>query len=90
MEIFGIRHEKTCFRRFANNKGAGQPAHPRSLISGFVIRLLESVIERIFNFLAISVADQARLNLTLSEPPKTGYLAARPNFDTLKIFLWQK
>ena len=24
---------------FANNKGADQPAHPRSLISAFVIRL---------------------------------------------------
>ena len=30
----------------ANNKGAGQPAHPRSLISTFVICLLESIISR--------------------------------------------
>ena len=29
---------------FANNKGADQPAHPRSLISAFVISLLESII----------------------------------------------
>ena len=29
---------------FANNKDADQPAHPRSLISDFVIRLLESII----------------------------------------------
>ena len=36
----GPRHEKTCIRWFANNKGADQPAHPRSLISAFVIRLL--------------------------------------------------
>ena len=28
----------------ANNQGADQPAHPRSLISTFVIRFLESVI----------------------------------------------
>ena len=41
---YGPRHEKTCLREFANNKGADQPAHPHSLISAFVIRLLESTI----------------------------------------------
>ena len=30
----------------ANNKGADQPPHPRSLISAFVIRLLKSTISR--------------------------------------------
>ena len=39
--IIGQRREKTCLRGFANNKGANQPAHPRRLISAFVIRLLE-------------------------------------------------
>ena len=34
------RREKTCHQWFANNKGADQPAHPRSLIRAFVIRLL--------------------------------------------------
>ena len=29
---------------FANNTGADQPAHPRSLISAFVIRVLEITI----------------------------------------------
>ena len=29
---------------YANNKGADQPAHPRSLISTFVVRCLESII----------------------------------------------
>ena len=43
----GSRREKTCLRRFANNKGADQPAHPRSLISAFVIRLLESTTSRL-------------------------------------------
>ena len=38
------RREKTCLLGFANSKGADQPAHPRSLISAFVIRLLESSI----------------------------------------------
>ena len=42
--VIGPRREKTCLRGFANNKGAGQPAHPRSLISAFVIRLLETII----------------------------------------------
>ena len=38
--IYGPRREKTCLQWFANNKGADQPAHTRSLISAFVIRLL--------------------------------------------------
>ena len=29
---------------YANNKGADQPAHPRSLISAFVIRCLDSIM----------------------------------------------
>ena len=41
---FGPQHEKTCLREFANNTGADQPAHPRSLISAFVIRFLGSTI----------------------------------------------
>ena len=31
---------------FANNKGACQPAHPRSLTSAFVVRLMERNISR--------------------------------------------
>ena len=41
---FELRHEKTCFMPYANNKGANQPAHPRSLISAFVVRCLDSII----------------------------------------------
>ena len=37
--IIGPRREKTCLRGFANNTGADQPAHPRNLISAFVIRV---------------------------------------------------
>ena len=40
----GPRREKTCLRRFADNPGTDQPAHPRSLISAFVIRFLQSII----------------------------------------------
>ena len=41
------RHEIPCLRGFENNIGENQPAHPRSLISAFVIRFLESIICRI-------------------------------------------
>ena len=37
-------HEKTCLMSYANNKGADQTAHPRSLISAFVVRCLASVM----------------------------------------------
>ena len=37
---YGPRREKTCPWGFAKNTGADQPAHLRSLISVFVIRLL--------------------------------------------------
>ena len=32
---------------FTNNKGADQPAHTRSLISAFVLPLLESIIAKL-------------------------------------------
>ena len=35
---------ENCLRGFANNTGADQPAHPRSLISAFVIRFVEIII----------------------------------------------
>ena len=37
---------------FANNKGADQPAHQRSQVCTFVIRLLESIIYKLSTFLA--------------------------------------
>ena len=37
-------HEKMCLMSYANNKGADQPAHPRSLINAFVVRCLDSII----------------------------------------------
>ena len=37
-------HEKMCLMSYANNKGADQPAHARSLISAFVVRCLDSII----------------------------------------------
>ena len=44
MVKYGPRREKTCLQGLANNQGTDQPVHPRSLISAFVIRFLESII----------------------------------------------
>ena len=41
---YGPGHAKMCLMPYANNKGADQPAHPRSLISTFVVRCLDSMI----------------------------------------------
>ena len=43
VNIFEPCREKTCLWH-ANNKGADQPAHSRSLISAFVVRCLDSII----------------------------------------------
>ena len=40
----GPGHAKTCLMPYANNKGADQPANPRSLISTFIVRSLDSII----------------------------------------------
>ena len=74
--IYGPQREKTCIWGFANNKGADQPAHLRSLISAFVIRFLESIIcklatDDISFFQLVSVAETG-LKLALSDTPKTG------------------
>ena len=53
----------------ANNKGADQPVHPRSLISVFVICLLESKLSKLASciiliFHLVSVSEQIGLSLT--------------------------
>ena len=63
----------------ANNKGAYQPAYPRSLISTFVIRCLDSMlplvsISKISSLYLASVAEQAGLCLTLSPTLNTDFL----------------
>ena len=70
----------------ANNTGADQPAHLRSLISGFVIHFLKSIICKlatgeISNFYLVSVAEEIGLKLTLSETQMTGFVATRPNLN---------
>ena len=68
-------HEKMCLMSYANNKGADQPAHPRSLISAFSVRCLDSIISldsmaEISRLQLASVAAQAGLCLAWSEPPE--------------------
>ena len=75
--------EKTCLRWFVNNKGPDKPPHTHSLISPFVIRLLKSMIPRLATskisiFYLVSVAEQAGLNISLSETPKTGFSRRGP------------
>ena len=60
---------------YANNKGADQPAHPRSLISAPVVHCLDSVmslvsVTKISSLMLASVAKQACLSLTWSETPE--------------------
>ena len=38
------RAMRKCVLSVVNNKGADQPAHPRSLISAFLVRCLDSII----------------------------------------------
>ena len=40
--LIELRHDKTSFMLYANNKDADQPAHPHSLISVFIVRCLDS------------------------------------------------
>ena len=42
--LFEPGHEKMCLMSYANNKGADQTARMRSLISAFVVRLLDCII----------------------------------------------
>ena len=55
--------------RYANNKGTDQPAHPRSMISTFVVRSLDSIIpvlaiSGIARLQLASVCEQAGLSIT--------------------------
>ena len=66
-----------------NNKGADLPAHPCSLISAFVISLLESNISilatsKISVFQLVSVAEETGFSLALSETRKTGFVMLWP------------
>ena len=61
---------------FANSKGTDQPAHPRRLISTIVFRFLESIICKLCK---LNTCEVSGFKLALTETPKTGFHAARPN-----------
>ena len=69
MYDLGLDARKPVFGGFVNNKGTDQSVHPHSMISTFVIRLLESIIFRLATsgisiFKLVSVAKQTGLNFT--------------------------
>ena len=81
LKSLGVDASKPDFRA-ANNKGADQPGHVRSLISVVVIRLMENIISKLATseisvFYLVSVAEQTRLCVTWSESPRTGFLTSR-------------
>ena len=72
---------ENLFMPYANNKSTDQPAHPRSLISAFVVRWLDSIIplvsiSKISSLYLASVAAQAGLSLRGCKPRR-------------QIFLWR-
>ena len=82
----GLDARKPVYRGFADNTGADQPAHPRSLISAFVIRSLKSIICRlaageISIIYLVFVAAETGLKLALSNTQKTEFLATRPTCE---------
>ena len=73
---------------YTNNKGAGQPAYPRSLISAFVVCCLDSIIplvssSEISSLCLASVAAQDGLCFTWSQTSKTGFLVTRLRFQIM-------
>ena len=79
-------HEKMCLMSYANNKGADQPAHPRSLINAFVVRCLDGIISldsiaEISRLLLASVAAQAGLCLAWSETPEDMFCHVAAQLD---------
>ena len=84
-DTFAPGHEKMCLMSYANNKGADQPARPRSLISAFVVRCLDSVmplvsVTKISSLMLASVAAQAGLSLTWSETPEDTFCRVVAHF----------
>ena len=83
LKVYGPQLKRTCLRGFAINKGADQPAHLRSLIRTFAIRLFQSIISKLAtskfsSFLLVFVAEETGLSLALSETPTTGFVALGP------------
>ena len=80
---------KKCVMSYVNNKGADQTAHPRSLISAFVVRCLDSIISldsiaEISRLQLACVAAQAGLWLAWSETREDTFC-----HDEAHMFLWR-
>ena len=78
---------------YANNKDTDQPVHPRSLISVFVIRCLDSTMPLVFiseisSLYLVSVTAQAGLSLPWSQTPKTRFLMTRLKFYSYAFFMF--
>ena len=76
---------------YANNKGADQPAHPRSLISAFVVRCLDNIIplvsiSEISSLYLASVAAQAGLSVLWSQT-EAPLIVALPGLFSTKIYM---
>ena len=92
IKLFEPGHEKMCLMSYANNKGADQPAHPRSLISTFVFRCLDSIVSldsiaEISRLKLASVAAQAGLCLAWSETPKDTFYRVVAHFPILSVVI---
>ena len=84
----GPHHEKTCLCNMRTTK-----AHPRSLISAFVVRCLDSIIplvsiSTISSLYQAFVAVQVGLSLPWSQILKTGFLVTRIKLSFI-IISWK-
>ena len=79
---------------YANNKGADQPAHPRSLISAFVVCCLDNIslvsISKISSLCLASVAAQAGLSLPWLQTPKDRFSGGEAYFFSWFLQQWNK
>ena len=75
-DLYHVSHVwENLFMPYANNKGADQPAHPRSQISAFLVRCLDSIIPlvsiaEILSLYLAAVAEEAGLSFYLVTNPK--------------------
>ena len=92
LAVYTSRAMRKCDMSYANKKGADQPGHPRSLISAFVVRCLDSIISldsiaKISRLSLTSVAAQAGLCLARSETPEDRFCRVVAHTCTLYIIV---
>ena len=83
IKIFEMSHVmRKLVLAICEQQSTDQPAHPRSLISTFVVRYWDSIIPyfakyKISRLYLVSIAEQASLSLTWLETLKTDFLMTR-------------